>query len=133
MKELLFAAFCLAVTLPAIATDESKEKPIQHLKVLEVTSMKEAKEIFIDKTSEIRSKDKLDPPALSQVHILTYSLEKSVAYFVENLNDERQEQAKELAVVVEDIHLSSENSRAADTEKHLAKYFNLADKFIAGF
>lgn len=133
MKELVVAAFCLVIALPAMASDESKEKPVQHLKVLDVTSMQEAKEIFIEKTSEFRSKDEVDQAVLPEVHIITYTLEKSVAYFVENLDGERQDLAKEIAIVVEDIHVSSENGRLADTKNNLAKYLTLADRFAAGF
>lgn len=133
MKKLVILFISLAFAVQVMASDESKEKPVQHLKIAEVTSMKDAKKIFIEKTSEIKSKKKLDQLELQQIHIITYSLEKSVAYFVENLKGERQELAKEIAVVVEDIHISSENSRQEMTETHLNKYFDLAEKFISGF
>ena len=61
------------------------------------------------------------------------ALEKSVSYFVKNLIGERQSFAKEIAVVVEDIHISSENNLPKKTKVHLNKYFNLADKFISVF
>ena len=133
MTKLVILIFSLACALHVMASDESKEEPVQHLKIADVTSMKDAKKIFIEKTSEIKSEEKLDQLELQQIHIITYSLEKSVAYFVENLKGERQELAKEIAVVVEDIHISSENSRQKETETHLNKYFNLAEKFISGF
>ena len=133
MTKLVILIFFLACGLHVMASDESKEEPVQHLKIADVTSMKDAKKIFIEKTSEIKSKEKLDQLELQQIHIITYSLEKSVAYFVENLKGERQELAKEIAVVVEDIHISSENSRQKETETHLNKYLNLAEKFISGF
>ncbi len=125
--------FSLAFALPVMASDKSKDQPVQHLKIADVTSMEDAKRIFIEKTSEIESKKRLDQHELQQIHIITYSLEKSVAYFVENLKGERQELAREIAVVVEDIHLSSENNRQKKTETHLNKYFSLAEKFISGF
>jgi flagellar biosynthesis component FlhA len=133
MKKLVLIIFSLAFALQVMASDESKEEPVQHLKIADVTSMKDAEKIFIEKTSEIKSKKKLDQVELQQIHIITYSLEKSVAYFVENLKGERQELAKEIAVIVEDIHISSENSRKEMTETHLNKYFDLAEKFISGF
>ena len=133
MKRIVLLIFSLAFALHVLASDESKEEPVQHLKIADVTSMIDAKEIFIEKTFEIKSKKKLDQLELQQIHRITYSLEKSVDYFVENLKGERQELAKEIAVVVEDIHISSENSRQIKTETHLDKYFNLAEKFISGF
>ena len=67
---------------------------------------------------------------MQQIHIVTYTLEKSVEYFAENLTDEKQELVKEIAVVVENIHLNSENNRKKDTQQQLIKYFELANKFI---
>jgi hypothetical protein len=133
MSKLVILILSLVFAVQVMASDESKEEPVQHLKVADVTSMNDAKNIFIDKTSEIKSKKKLDQEELQQIHIITYSLEKSVAYFVENLKGERQELAKEIAVVVEDIHISSENNRQEKTKTLLNKYFDLAEKFISGF
>lgn len=133
MSKLVILILSFAFALQVMASDESKEEPVQHLKIAEVTSAQDAKNIFIDKTSEIKSKKKLDPLELQQIHIITYSLEKSVAYFVENLTGERQELAKEIAVIVEDIHISSENNRQEKTKALLNKYFDMAEKFISGF
>jgi hypothetical protein len=113
--------------------DVSKKEPVQHLKAAEVTSMEAAEKIFIEKTAEIKGKKKLDVPELQEIHIATYTLEKSVAYFAENLTGERQELAKEIAVVVEDIHINSENNLKEKTQQHMTKYFELADKLISGF
>ena len=120
-------------SLSVLAADESKEKPTQHLQIEDVTSMEEAKEIFLDKTVEIRNKESLDLEAASQIHIITYTLEKSVAYFAENLEGEKQEQAKQMAVVVEDIHIASESNKLDELQKHLDKYFDLVDKFLFCF
>ncbi len=133
MNKLVILIFSLAFSLHVMASDDSKEEPVQHLKIADVTSMEDAKKIFIETTSEIKSKKKLDQLELQQIHIITYSLEKSLAYFVQNLEGERQDLAKEIAVVVEDIHISSENNRQKETETYLNKYFNLAEKFISGF
>jgi len=132
MKKLILLFFALAFALPVLATEESKE-PVQHLKITDVTSMEDAEKIFIEKTSEIKSKKKLDVTELQQIHIITYSLEKSVAYFAENLKGERQELAREIAVVVEDIHISSENNHQEKTKKLLSKYLKLSEKLISGF
>ncbi len=133
MSKLVILILSFAFALQVMASDESKEEPVQHLKIAEVTSAQDAKNIFIDKTSEIKSKKKLDQLELQQIHIITYSLEKSIAYFAENLTGERQELVKEIAVVVEDIHISSENNRQEKTKALLNKYFDLAEKFISGF
>jgi hypothetical protein len=130
MKKSLLLIFVLAFSLHVLASKASKEVPVQHLKIADVTSMEDAKKIFNEKTLEIKSKKKLDQIELQQIHVITYSLEKSVAYFAENLKDSSGKQlAKDIAVVVEDIHISSENNQQERTEAHLYKYFNLADKF----
>lgn len=133
MKQLALFVFSMLFSFSVLAADESKEKPTQHLQIADVTSMEQAKEIFLDKTVEIRSKETLDLEAASQIHIITYTLEKSVAYFAENLEGEKQEQAKEIAVVVEDIHIASESNKLSDLQKSLDKYFDLVDKFLFCF
>ena len=133
MKKLALLVFTMLFSLSALASDESKEKPTQHLKVADVDSMEEAKELFIDKTAELRKKKTLNLEEASQVHIITYTLEKSVAYFAENLKGEKQELAKEIAVVVEDIHIASESNRLEKLKKHLKEYFDLVDRFIFCF
>ena len=133
MKQLALLVFSMLLSLSVLAADESKEKPTQHLKIADVNSMEEAKEIFIDKTMEIRSKKKLNLEEASQIHIITYTLEKSVAYFAENLKGEKQKLAKEIAVVVEDIHIASESNRLEKLKKHLNEYFDLVDQFIFCF
>ena len=129
MYKLILLIFSLAFALPVAASDG----PVQHLKIADVTSMQDAKKIFIDKTAEIKARKKLDAAELQQIHFITYSLEKSVAYFAENLEGRRQELAKEIAIIVEEIHLASENNRREETEKHLNEYFGLAEKFMSGF
>ena len=133
MKQLALLVFSMLLSLSVLAADESKEKPTQHLKIADVNSMEEAKEIFIDKTAEIRSKKTLNLEEASQIHIITYTLEKSVAYFAENLKGEKQKLAKEIAVVVENIHIASESNRLEKLKKHLNEYFDLVDKFIFCF
>ena len=130
MKKLVLLVLALAFASPVQASGVSKEEPIQHLKIADVTSMEDAKKIFIDKTSEIKTYKKLDAAKLHQLHIITYSLEKSVAYFAENMKKENRKLAQEIAVVVEDIHIDSENNREEKTRQHLTKYFKLAEKFI---
>lgn len=133
MNRLAVLILSLAFSFPVMASDDSEQKPIQHLEIADVTSLEDAKRIFVETTAEIRSKQKLDPAELQQIHIITYSLEKSVAYFVENTEGERHELAEEIAEVVEEIHLSSENNRQEETKEHLKEYFDMADRFTAGF
>ena len=133
MKRLALLVFTVLFSLSVPAGNESKEKPTQHLQVADVQSMEEAKAIFIDKTAEIRAKKPLNLENASQIHIITYTLEKSVAYFAENLKGEKQALAKEIAVVVEDIHIASESNRLEALKEHLNTYFGLVNEFIFCF
>lgn len=114
----------------AYATDSKDEKPVQHLKLADVTSMAEAQKVFIESNFAMSQKHELDSSELQEIHIITYSLEKGVAYFVENLSGEQKVLAEEMAVVVENIHLNSENNRKEETQKELAKYFEMANTFV---
>lgn len=133
MKRLVPLLIALFFSLPTMATDTSKEKPTQHLKVPEITSMAVAKDVFLDTTARIRSMKQLNPDEAGQIHVITYSLEKSVAYFVDNLTGNKQVLARQMAVVVEDIHIASENNRPETLRKHLDKYAELVDQFLFGF
>ena len=114
-------------------TEAYKKKPTQHIKVADLHSMDEAEKIFLLKTSEIKAKTKLDVNELQEIHFITYTLEKSVAYFAENLTGERQAMAKELAEIVEEIHINSEDNLKEETKQLLEKYFAKAESFIVGF
>jgi hypothetical protein len=133
MKKSTLLVFAMLFSLCALAVDESKEKPNQHLQVADVQSMEEAKAIFIDKTAEIRSKKPLNLENASQIHIITYTLEKSVAYFAENLKGEKQKLAEKIAIVVEDMHIASESNKLEALKEHINKYFVLVDEFIFCF
>lgn len=109
-----------------ITTDE---KPLKHLKLQDLTSMEEALKVFNDTTAQIKSKTKLDAQELSEIHVITYSLEKAIAYFTDNLTGAKQEAAKKIAVIVEEIHLASENNRQEETRKHMDEYFKVAEAF----
>jgi hypothetical protein len=113
--------------------DRRMEKPIQHLKIADITSYEKAKEVFQEETAKIKPKETLDSNSLNEIHIITYSLEKSVAYFANNLEGAQKAKAEELAVVVEEIHLDSENFRLEKTEMHLKRYIQLADAFVRSF
>ena len=87
--------------------------------------------VFNETTAQLKQKTKLDSAAMNDIHIITYSLEKAVAYFSENMVGEQQANAKEMAELVEEIHLGSENNRVEETSQSLDQYFELADTFAA--
>ncbi len=123
---LLLAAVLLTSTH---AAESSDEKPVKHLEVADVTSVEEASEIFIRETFALKNKKKLDAAELHDIHMITYKLEKSVEYYSLNLEGDAQALAREIAVVVEEIHIDSENNRKEETQQHLNSYFKLADEF----
>ena len=98
----------------------------------DITSYEEAKAVFNQTTAELREKNKLDETELHEIHMITYSLEKAVAYLYINMKDDQQISAKEIAELVELVHVSAENYRAAETEVYLQKYFKLADAYSQG-
>ena len=105
------------------------DKPTQHLQLPDVTSLAEAKTVFLETTSILQSKQELDAKELNKIHITTYSLEKAIAYFVENMNGDQQIEAKKMADVVELIHLASETNRADEARVYLQDYANRASNF----
>jgi len=133
MKKFFVLVLVMFLSLPVLAAEVSKAKPTQHLNIPDVTSMEDAKLIFLRKTLEMKDKKSIGLEEASEIHIITYTLEKSVAYFAENLTGEKQSLAKQMAVVVEDIHINSESNQLHELEKHLKKYFDMADKFIFCF
>lgn len=133
MKKLILLVCVMFFSLSALASEEAKEKPTQHLKIPDVTSMEDAKTIFLGKTMEIRNKKNISLKEAAEIHIITYTLEKSVTYFAENLMGEKQSLAHQMAVVVENIHINSESNRLEKLKKHLKEYFDLVDKFIFCF
>lgn len=130
MKKFLLAA-ALAFVLPSHASDTAKEEAIQHMKIADVTSMQEATKVFQNITADFKIDNTAKALDLHKLHITTYTLEKSIAYFTENLTGDEQNLAKKLAIVVEDIHINSENNRQEKTKSYLSKYVTLADKLNA--
>lgn len=125
MRAMVLILLALSVSALQVVAEE---KAVQHMKVADVTSALEAKKVFFETTAQIKSKTVLDAKELHDIHFITYSLEKSIAYYAENLTGKAQKLAKKMAIVVEDIHINSENNRKKETEKHLQKYFKLAAK-----
>lgn len=132
MKFVLLAIFATTLTthlsVPAFATT----KAIKHIDLPDITSYVEAIEVFNQTTSELREKNKLDVTELQEIHIITYSLEKAIAYFSENMEGNQQVSAKEIAELVELVHVSAENNRASETEVYLQEYFELANTYLEG-
>ena len=114
------------------AGHEHDDKPIQHLKLENILSLEEATTVFTKEVAFITANEELTAGILHEIHMSTYSLEKAVAYFVENSQGEVKILADQIAVVVEEIHLASENNRADDTRgfiDQLEKLAQSADSF----
>ena len=139
MKSLTFYSFLFAsLGLFSACSDQpadhgdghsSEEKPTQHLTLPDITSATEAATVYAEELAFILGETDFTPEAMGQIHISTYSLEKAVAYYVENSEGEKKELAEKIAVVVEDIHLASENNRAEDTQKAVEQLSELAKQF----
>jgi len=128
-KIILLITLIAISALPLRCDAESADKPIQHYQVSSIESRDEAVQVFSDKTLELQQRKDLSAKELQEIHEITYSLEKAVAFFVENTSGELRTSAGELAQIVELIHLSSENNRSTETKKYLTQYFELADLF----
>lgn len=116
------------------ADHEYEEKPIQHLNLKNILSVEEATTVFTKEVAFITGREELTAAALHEIHMSTYSLEKAVAYFVENSQGEEMSLAEQIAVVVEDIHLASEKNRADDIRgfiNQLEKLSQIAGSFIS--
>ena len=98
---------------------DHNEKPIQHLKLEDIYSLEEASAVFAKEVDFIVGKEELTALALHEIHMSTYFLEKAVAYFVENSEAEDRILAEQIAVVVEEIHLASENNRSEETRSYI--------------
>ena len=132
IKSILRAILAIILTsffsAPAFATTEA----VKHMNLPDITSYEEAKAVFTQTTAQLRGKDKLDETELHEIHMITYSLEKAIAYFSMNMKDDQQVSAKEIAKLVELVHVSAENYSAAETEMYLQKYFELANAYAEG-
>lgn len=105
---------------------------IKHLEVPEVTNADDAKKIFLERTAEITSKKALNTQELHEIHMATYHLETAVAYYAEHLKGKKKKAAEKIAVVVEEVHLSSEGFNAEEAKKRIAEFAKLAEAFSAG-
>jgi len=132
MKKIALAFLLASLTFLSVTAVVASDKPVKHLEVDDITSLQEAKKVFSETTLEIQGKNKFDAAELHDIHMITYSLEKAVAYFAENSEGEQQITAKKMAEVVELVHLGSENNRTEETKVYLQEYFKLADSFSTG-
>ena len=129
LKSVIFSALMAAFSLLYLTVGIAGEQPVQHLIVDDITSYQEAKQVFADTTADIKTKTKFDAADLHDIHMITYSLEKAIAYFVENMEGEQQAAAEKMAAVVELVHLSSENNRNIEIQVYLEDYFKRAEAF----
>ena len=88
--------------------------------------------MFANTTADIKTKTKFDAADLHDIHMITYSLEKAIAYFVDNMEGKKKAAAGKMAAVVELVHLSSENNRNIEIQVYLENYFKRAEAFSAG-
>ncbi|MDD7986098.1 hypothetical protein PQO01_14190 [Lentisphaera marina] len=107
---------------------EDAKKPVQHLKIADISSMDNAIKVFNETVEKLKSKNKFDAAELHDIHMITYSTEKAIAYFSENLTAEQKEIAKKAAVVLEEVHLASESNNKEATQKNLTEFLSLAAK-----
>lgn len=130
MKYVLLALLSLS-SLNFSSTIQAEEKAVQHKIVADITEVEKAKSVFSNTTAELKTKQELDATQLHEIHMITYSLEKAVAYFVDSEQGQAQKDAEQLAGVVELVHIASENNRSAETRVYLDEYFKLADAYAA--
>ena len=133
MKCVSQVIFAVVLTVLYSGSVVGSKEAIKHVNLPDITSYREAKEVFNQTTTELRQKDKYDETELREIHLITYSLEKAIAYFLENMEHDQQASAKKLAELVELIHIGSENNRATETKVHLKAYFQIADTYSKSF
>ncbi len=126
MKKLNLIIVLLSLSMASLATKVENEKPVKHLKPADLTTLEAAEKVFLDKTAELKKIKVFDAPSLQKIHVITYSLEKSMAYYVENLKGKNKALAQAMAEQVEFVHLNSENNRPVLTKNHLTQYLALA-------
>lgn len=124
----LLAALTLVLSTVTLA-DTHAEKSIKHKVVDDIVTFDRALEVFEETTVELHTKTTLDETELNDIHMITYSLEKAVAYFVENSKDEQRVNAEKMAEVVELVHIASENNRKTQAKLYLEAYFQFSSEF----
>jgi len=104
-----------------------------HFKLEDFKSLEEAKISFLKNNELMRVEGALNSSDVHRIHVITYKLEKSLELFIKNTTGEKQKAMTELAVALENVHVSSEHNDLEGVEKKLGVYFNLVDQFLFGF
>jgi len=130
MKKLTLTLIVCLLSLNVFSDTQTADKPVQHIVVENIASFAEAEKVFVEMTADLKAKIVLDESELHQIHMITYSLEKSLAFYSESLGGAAQKLAEDIAIVVEEIHLASENNRQESTKNSMREYFRLAEDFI---
>lgn len=107
------------------------QKPVQHLHLPDITTQSEAWDVLQATSKQLRNRQKLDASELNEIHMITYSLEKAIAYFATQSEPTLAKQAQAIAIVVEDLHLHSENNRKEASQAALNRYFKLYEPFLS--
>lgn len=108
-----------------------EQKPVQHLQLPDITTQSEAWDVLQATSKQLRNRQQLDASELNDIHMITYSLEKAIAYFATQSEPTLAKQAQAIAIVVEDLHLHSENNRKEASQAALNRYFKLYEPFLS--
>ncbi len=108
-----------------------EQKPVQHLQLPDITTQSEAWDVLQATSQQLRNHQQLDARELNEIHMITYSLEKAIAYFATQSEPTLTKQAQAMAIVVEDLHLHSENYRKEASQAALNRYFKLYEPFLS--
>jgi hypothetical protein len=111
----------------------NEQKPVQHLQLPDITTQSEAWDVLQATSQELRNRQQLDASELNEIHMITYSLEKAIAYFATQSEPTLAKQAQAMAIVVEDLHLHSENNRKEASQAALNRYFKLYEVVLRDF
>ncbi|WP_339340182.1 DUF6746 family protein [uncultured Oceanicoccus sp.] len=128
MRKYAVLIILLVLSKWSLAGAAEGEQSIRHLKVDEIESIEVAIKKFYESTAAIKNKKLLNSSELHEIHVITYTLEKSIQFFINNLSGESQVLAENAAIIVENIHIASENNRRQSTVENMREYFQLADQ-----
>ena len=108
-----------------------EQKPVQHLQLPDIATQSKAWDVLQKTNEQLRTRQQLDTGELNEIHMITYSLEKAIAYFATESEPTLAKQAQAMAIVVEDLHLHSENNRKEASQAALNRYFKLYEPFLS--
>lgn len=108
----------------------NEQKPAQHLQIPDIVNQAEAWNVLQKTSQQLQSHQQLDASELNEIHMITYSLEKAIAYFATQSEPTLVKQAQAMAIEIEDLHLHSENNRREASQAALNRYFKLYEVFI---